>query len=123
MGLAIDTQKFFEVVPHALAAPPVVVFAWLKYITSIRRYISIHNSISDRPLLADRGIPQEHPISMLAAAATLGLWLQDLNRIPASPDAEAWVFVDDRLLFEAIEGDVCALQNKFDLTCTWDADL
>ena len=59
---------------------------------------------------------------MLAAAATLELWLQDLNRIPASPDAEAWVFVDDRLLFEAIEGDVCALQNQFDLTCTWDAD-
>ena len=125
VGLAIDTQKFFDVIPHALAArcltaigvPPVVVFAWLKYITSIRRYISIHNSIADKPLTADRGIPQGDPISMLAAAAALGLWLNDLNRIPSSPAAEAWVFVDDRLLFQEVEEQGCTLQDKFTLTC------
>ena len=129
IGLAIDTQKFFDVIPHALAArclteigvPPVVVFAWLKYITSIRRYISIHNSIADKPLTADRGIPQGDPISMLAAAAALGLWLNDLNRIPSSPSDEAWVFVDDRLLFQEVTEQGCTLQDKFDLTCRWDA--
>ena len=129
VGLAIDTQKFFDVIPHALAArclteigvPPVIVFAWLKYITSIRRYISIHNSIADKPLTADRGIPQGDPISMLAAAAALGLWLDDLNRIPPSPSAEAWVFVDDRLLFQEVEELGSTLQDTFTLTCQWDA--
>ena len=129
VGLAVDTQQFFDVIPHALAArcltqvgvPPVIVFAWLKYITSIRRYISIHNSIADKPLTADRGIPQGDPISMLAAAAALGLWLDDLNRIPPSPSAEAWVFVDDRLLFQEVEELGSTLQDKFTLTCQWDA--
>ena len=128
VGLAIDTQKFFDVVPHALAArclteigvPPIVIFAWLRYITSIRRYISIHNSIADRHILADRGIPQGDPISMLAAAAALGIWLKELERIPSNPSTEAWVFVDDRLLFEDAEDPHSSLQEKFNFTCSWD---
>ena len=54
-------------------------------------------------------------------SAALGLWLNDLTRIPSSPSEEAWVFVDDRLLFHEVNEQGCTLQDKFDLTCQWDA--
>ena len=37
---------------------------------------------------------------MFAAAAALGYWLDELDKIPRHLSCEAWVFVDDRLLAE-----------------------
>ena len=102
MGAAIDTQIFFDAVPHALAVkhlmdvgvPPIVVHAWGAFITRIRRYISIQNSVGSMPTYCDRGIRQRDPISMFAAAAALGLWLDSRYQIPTAPSSEAWVMID-----------------------------
>ena len=126
---AIDTQKFFDAVPHALAVkclldvgvPPVVVHTWGAFITQIRRYISIQNSVGSSPISCDRGIPQGDPISMFAAAAALGLWLDSLYKIPAAPSSEAWVFVDDRLLLSRSSPRGCWAQLAFSHTECWDS--
>ena len=105
-GLAIDTQNFFDCIPHALAyrsllligVSPLVVHTWLTFVLSIRRFVSLKGSVSPVPIFSDRGIPQGDPISMLAAAVSLAVWLTDLEAIPPSPSATAWVSVDDRLL-------------------------
>ena len=129
MGAAIDTQKFFDAVPFALAIkcllevglPPIVVHTWGAFITRIRRYVSIQNSIGSLPIYCDRGIPQGDPISMFAAAAALGLWLDSLYKIPAAPSSEAWVFVDDRLLVSKVSPQSCWAQAAFSHTEFWDS--
>ena len=128
-GLAIDTQKFFDCIPHALAytsllligVPPLVVHTWLSFVLGIRRFVSLKGSVSPVPIFSDRGIPQGDPISMLAAAAPLAVWLTDLEVIPPSPKATAWVFVDDRLLAEEHDGPTTWLQEAFSLTNSWDS--
>ena len=128
-GAAIDTQKFFDAVPHALAikcllevgVPPIVVHTWGRYITSIQRYVSVHNSFSSKPIFCDRGIPQGDPISMFAAAAALGVWLESLSQIPQAISAEAWVFVDDRLIAAPLYGNHNWTQRAFTHTAGWDS--
>ena len=128
-GAAIDTQKFFDAVPHALAfkcllevgVPPIVVHTWGKYITSICRYVSVHGAISSKPICCDRGIPQGDPISMFAAAAALGLWLDSLSQIPKAISSEAWVFVDDRLIAAPLSGTCNWTQRAFSHTSNWDS--
>ena len=128
-GAAIDTQKFFDAVPHALAikclleagVPPIVVHTWGRYITSIQRFVSVHNSVSSKPIFCDRGIPQGDPISMFAAAAALGVWLESLSQIPQAISAEAWVFVDDRLIAAPLYGNHNWTQWAFTHTAGWDS--
>ena len=128
-GAAIDTPKFFDAVPHALAlkclievgVPPIVVHTWGKYITSICRFVSVHGAISSKPICCDRGILQGDPISMFAAAAALGLWLDSLSQIPQAISSEAWVFVDDRLVAAPLSGDHNWTQQAFSHTSGWDS--
>ena len=128
-GLAIDTQKFFDCIPFALALdcllhvglPPLIAHLWCSFIIHIRRYVAIKHTISTHPILCDRGVPQGDPISMFAAAAALACWLEELDRIPRHIHTEAWVFVDDRLLAERIFADQPWLSHAFHAACQWDS--
>ena len=129
-GIGIDTQKFFDSIPFGLAVmglqeigiPNDILRVWISFIQSVKRYVTIHDSIFDIPICCSNGVPQGDPISMLSAAACLSKWLHNLYSIPNELEFEGWVFVDDRILVSGLynreDGDI--FQHLFSSIEAWD---
>ena len=120
-GVAIDTVKFFDCIPHWLACHALsewgmhqaAVGTWIHSIRHMRRFVSTSGIVARRPVLGTIGLPQGDPISMAAASLVLAVWSRDLNSAVYN-----YVYVDDRLLFT--EGDSNELQHAFERTEAWD---
>ena len=129
-GIGIDTQKFFDSIPFDLAVmglrdigvPDDILRVWISFIQSVKRFVTIHDSILDIPISCSNGVPQGDPISMLSAAACLSRWLHNLYSIPDELEFEGWVFVDDRMLLAGLytREDVDIFQHLFASIETWD---
>ena len=120
-GVAIDTAKFFDHIPQPKACEALLhigfdrdhVATWAHGLAHIKRFVSLNGAISKTSFCCNIGIPQGDPISMLAAAAFLGMWTQEMPRELTL----AKVFVDDRLL---LGNDHLHLQHLFHATEFWD---
>ena len=123
-GVAIDTEKFFDNVPIDKACESLLriglsyesVSTWHFMITQIKRFVSLNGSICKNSFKAAIGIPQGDPLSMLAAAAMLGEWTQEIPH----DHILAKVFVDDRLM---MSNNNQKLQEAFHATQFWDGAL
>ena len=101
-GVAIDTEKFFDNIQQSdacealryIGIPTDVIQAWQFMIQRIKRFASFNGAIATVGFHSAKGLPQGGPLSMLAAAAFLGKWT---NEMP-NQNLLAKVFVDDRLL-------------------------
>ena len=129
-GIGIDTQKFFESIPFGLAVmglqeigiPQDILRVWISFIHSVKRYVTIHDSILDAPISCSNGVPQGDPSSMLSAAACLSKWLHNLYSIPNELEFEGWVYMDDRLLVSGLYSreDDDIFQHLFASIEAWD---
>ena len=120
-AIQIDTEKFFDAVPHDLAVNlmlakglrPASVLLWQHQIAHHVKYLFLGPYCNPHGFQVSRGVPQGDAISMYGALVTMEHWMNSLSPAPICMKC----YVDDRLLYGE---DHPALQNAIRETEQWD---
>ena len=118
----VDTEKFFDAVPHQLAVDllllhgvrPCCAALWRDQIVHHRKFLFLGPYADVNGMLVSRGIPQGDAISMFAALVVMDQWMTTLQHCQATLRC----YVDDRLIYGQ---SVLEVQEAIAATEGWDA--